>query len=557
MALESFYGGKQGVSPVIKASFEYVSTKDPAYTAKLGLNKQTKLTKTEAYRLRAAGIKKDSNTLYNPGDLVTWTSELLAPLTMDECFKDVNYTDVWYGELCMIDTQNKLNPNNGKIFRRTLKRYQNPNIEGITDVDALYAEYIGQIVGPSGGVPNLDLGGLDGERKKAIGKLPTFDTDPTVDETHSIDNTNWDYAYPTEQDNGEFLITTEKPTDIDDIALLKMGDGKNIEMVPGWDGGDIFNDTIEYTWCNVRRNLDNSNEDSALIYLGFKIPYVSYTVAGTEEYYTYSGEIFEDKSSTPDKEDYHPFYKNYLFHIPRGARGIGPEKFFLVTPDNKNSILGTNTLYDFDAIKYDQTKDKYSIDTNKTKAPTSETYWVGMWTLYNPKTSNKTSVYQYLGDYKDIKSVRVETDKSKPDYGQIYITYSNDQDDETPIDNKLPLPQSISYNNDGTLTFTMVGNKKIITDGKFKEIESIENDSNNTNKLIIKYTNGATQSVDIPLPTDINTNDIEIDTNNSTDNYSANKTIFKEIKLVNINDSDNDNNNDTPLKKFWELTVNN
>lgn len=553
MALESFYGGKQGVSPVIKASFEYVNTQDPAYATRLG--DTTKLTKTEAYRLRAASIKKDDNTLYNPGDLVTWTSDLLAPLTMDECFKDVNYTDVWYNELCIIDTQNKLNPNNGKIFRRTLKRYQNPNTEGITDVDALYAEYIGQIVGPSGGVPNLDLGSLDAERKKAIGKLPTFDTDPIIDENHPIDNTNWDYAYPTEQDNGEFLITTEKPTSIDDIALLKMGDGKNIEMVPGKDG-DIFNDTIEYTWCNIRRNLDNSNEDSALIYLGFKIPYVSYTVAGTEEYYTYSGEIFEDKSSTPDREDYHPFYKNYLFHIPRGTRGIGPEKFFLITPDNKNSILGTNTLYNFDAIKYNQAEDKYSINTNKTKTPTSETYWVGMWTLYNPKTSNTTSVYQYLGDYKDIKSVRVETDKNKPDYGQIYIIYSDDQDNEIPINNKLPLPKEISYKNDGTLEFTMADGATIITDGNFKEIESIVNDPNNTNKLIIKYTNNTTQSIDIPLPTDINTNDIEINTN-SGNNYLANKTIFKEITLININDNDDNNGNDTPLKKFWELTVNN
>ena len=33
MSLDSFYGGKQGVSPVVKARFKYVDTNDPAYIA--------------------------------------------------------------------------------------------------------------------------------------------------------------------------------------------------------------------------------------------------------------------------------------------------------------------------------------------------------------------------------------------------------------------------------------------------------------------------------------------------------------------------------------------
>ena len=558
MALESFYGGKQGVSPVIKASFEYVNTQDPAYTARL--DKPTKLTKTEAYRLRAAGKKNENNELYKPGDEVTWNADLLASLTMDECFKDVNYTDVWYGELCIIDTQNKLNPNNGKIFRRTLKRYQNPNTEGITDVDALYAEYIGQIVGPSGGVPNLDLGNLDAERKKAIGQLPTFDIDPTVDETHPIDNTNWDYAYPTGQDNGEFLITTEKPTSIDDIALLKMSDGKNIEIVPGKDN-NTYNDTIEYTWCNVRRNSDNSNENSALIYLGFKIPYPWFDIEREEIPYwnTRSNLLVHTQKGTDNKE--HPFYHNLHFYIPRGARGIGPEEIFIVGKDGKSK---PETLYDFDAIQYNIETDTYSVNNNKQKDSTELelTYWVAKWRLYNPKMGNTEpiSVYQYLGTYKDIKSISVDTNRflsngnANPNYGQMYITYS-DSGQAVKINNKLPLPKNISYNNDGTLTFTMADGAAIITDGNFREIKSIENNPDNTKELIIKYTDNTTQSVEIPLPTNVNTNDIEIDTNDSSNNYLANKTIFKEITLVNINDNDNDNNNDTPLKEFWNSTM--
>ena len=33
MSLDSFYGGKQGASPIVKARFKYVDTKDPAYIA--------------------------------------------------------------------------------------------------------------------------------------------------------------------------------------------------------------------------------------------------------------------------------------------------------------------------------------------------------------------------------------------------------------------------------------------------------------------------------------------------------------------------------------------
>lgn len=33
MALESFYGGRPGITPVIKKSFKYIDTQDPAYLA--------------------------------------------------------------------------------------------------------------------------------------------------------------------------------------------------------------------------------------------------------------------------------------------------------------------------------------------------------------------------------------------------------------------------------------------------------------------------------------------------------------------------------------------
>ena len=61
MSLDSFYGGKQGVSPVVKARFKYVDTEDPAYKAAI------------ASGIKEADLKDD---------------------TMELCFKDSDYTQV-------------------------------------------------------------------------------------------------------------------------------------------------------------------------------------------------------------------------------------------------------------------------------------------------------------------------------------------------------------------------------------------------------------------------------------------------------------------------------
>jgi len=58
-----------------------------------------------------------------------------------------NYTAVHYDEYVMINTINKNNPDNGKLYRRG---YNFTNDMG-------GAEYIGTIVGPSGNAPLLKM----------------------------------------------------------------------------------------------------------------------------------------------------------------------------------------------------------------------------------------------------------------------------------------------------------------------------------------------------------------------------------------------------------------
>lgn len=380
MALESFYGGKPGVSPVIKARFKYIDTNDAAYTTAISNGK---------------------------------TPDELKPFTMSKCFADLSYKDVWYDELCIIDTDNKFNPNNGKIYRRTLE----PN-------NGLHAEYLGQIVGPSGGAAKISIGSIDNAKAEAVKDVK--------------EENQYVYIDSNQEQN------TNPPADANAIATLTTSTtGNNITMVPGKEpNSNTYHNEIRYTWCNVRRNGNNSLED-VWLYLGFEIPYTSWDVqTQTIDYWDNRTSLITDGFTTE-----HPFYHNLTFYIPRGTRGIGPEEIFLVGKENGKQLNIDNEedeekeytpLYSFDVIDY--TNDVYSIKPsngtqyyenthpsfenddplkpNTWEQLSSKTYWVAKYILYNPKLGSANnvpkyyndSVYIYLGDYKDIKSVNLKPD---------------------------------------------------------------------------------------------------------------------------------------------------
>lgn len=482
MSLESFYGGKQGVSPVIKNRFKYINVDDEAYKDRI--NQETRLTYDEYLCLRDNKIepywstkwedllekdKQDENKTKPP--LIEWTATKLKPFTMDECLKDVNYTDVWYGELCIIDTDSKYNPNNGKLYRRTLKQVDNKNAK---TEDTAYAEYIGQIVGPMGGVSKFVFGSVDSARKMAVGELPTYSNDHVTDE-EPLNIANWDYLYQ----NAENEISTTPPTGelggsaarYDDIAILTSNNiianeenlkNFSIKTVPGIeldengipkkeivDGKEvpIYNDEIKYAWCNVVRKDDDKNLD-AWVYMGFDIPYTVYESKAVNIPYWLNLDSVGYSKDTHDPK--HPFYHNLHFYVPRGTRGIGPEEI-MVVGEGFNSLPENTNLYPLGDIVYNSTTDEYSLKSNaqpvipqttqlkddkhtEDSQKNSTSYWVAKWTLYNPKqvegnvglkdapeedpTAYET-VYVYLGNYRDIHNISLDDD------GTFSINYSD------------------------------------------------------------------------------------------------------------------------------------
>lgn len=147
--MESFYGGRQGASFIIKKSFKYIDKQDPAYLADLAIGIEDERTRNpkpvesdypdDRDAWLSAVEQWEQNT-------ASWANMNLEPYIMYHNLSNTWYKDVWYNEYCIIDTANKNNPNNGKIFRRVLPTEGNSNLP---------YEEIGTIVGPSSGAAML------------------------------------------------------------------------------------------------------------------------------------------------------------------------------------------------------------------------------------------------------------------------------------------------------------------------------------------------------------------------------------------------------------------
>lgn len=388
MSLESFYGGKQGISPVIKNSFEFIDVNDPAYQAALASGR---------------------------------TATELLPLTMDLCFENVNYKDVWYDELCIIDTVNKNNPNNGKLFKRTLKS------TGDTG-ENLCAEYIGRIVGPAGTNPFFSFGNLD--YVSAQGTTDKINLAPEMQVSYPID-TAGNISSAKTQINGD----VEEQINI--VPAIQSASIGNTMLVPGKQGSN-YNDSIKYTWLNV---LDDTRETPthSIVYMGFQIPYPILEI--DSETIDWMNNASIEKRDTGGHIFYHPWHLT----IPRGVRGNAAtnirltkwEEFNIGTSDTQNNP----TLYNFNDFE-STTSGVYYIKSNpvgppypwaddESKKPTlrSSYIWVYDYTFYdteaydNPSTAGITEISKtytfYLGSYKEITNVELNDD------GTLIFHYSN------------------------------------------------------------------------------------------------------------------------------------
>ena len=305
MSFSSFYGGRQGASFIIVKQFDGLDIPQAAgsYVYKV---KYLAVTTDEQYFIYDNGfIEKNAN---NYSDYI-WKAQALDGSTVDtkpdaagtgptsqqvldiayaegmrQCFEQGGDTTdiVNYGEYVIIDTIDKNDPDNGKVYRRGINFDYNPDTNPLAG-----AEYIGQIVGPQGVSPEL----------------------------------NFDHYQDIIDEYGA-------------AAPRKTYDEANEDIVPGSyidDGVREFNDEIKYTYVTIKDAFNNVK--GCLI--GFQLPYLIQDLEAqsmspyenravdpdTGKYYNYDL-ITEDPTQYIDDKWIHPFYQKWQIKIPSGYHGV-------------------------------------------------------------------------------------------------------------------------------------------------------------------------------------------------------------------------------------------
>lgn len=397
MEYNSFYGGRRGASFVIVKNYKVISPDDNRIDdmIKIDLELDESSTITETQR-----------------------EEWLLDNCMIYCFKQGGgYKTVNYDEYVLIDTTNKNDKDNGKIYRRGYE-YNN---------DMGGAVYIGQIVGPAGMAPHVEMTTIE-----EVNELAS-------DENLSIVDINGEHLY--RKTEGEYAPTEN--------------------LVPGQyydeDGTEKFNDSIKFAACSVR----DANSHLTTAYIGFIIPYpvLQYTAESVSPYYHRSdaeNQEMENWDETGDTTDFnndklvvrtddlsHPFFSRWNISVPKGKQGDTLKNFRITTVAAEDSK--EIKLQNYEGIE----DDRNTTDVNKRQILVYDYYTYG-------RDAGGDPVALYLGDYNVIDNFRIDDD------GTVTIDYSHDDQDVYP--NLFKWIKSISLNEDTGL-FEIIFNYDEEADG--------------------------------------------------------------------------------------------
>lgn len=312
-----------------------------------------------------------------------------------------NFTEVWYSEYCLISTKNKNNPDNGKVFKRGLD-YQNPQTAG--------SIFVGQIVGPSSGTPFFQVDTIDNVTSMSMKALEenTYRRYPISQNADGTVITNWK-----QDDNGNWH---------DAGGTLKKDFKFNIQnrtLVPGKDGTS-FNDDIEYTWVNIRK--DDEDADS-WFYVGMKFPYtvIDYKAHAVSQYDA-AGNIRKDVDMTSisridDKT--HPFWEYWDMGIPKGLKGDTLRNLKVIEMEEKLR----NKVYATEHITVDSTTGLATVGQSgypNMEDDIAKHRQIVVYELYiYDKQINPDPILIYLGDFNIIKDITLN------DKGTLTVSYTH------------------------------------------------------------------------------------------------------------------------------------
>lgn len=305
--------------------------------------------------------------------------------------KGPTYKDVWYGQYAILDTPNKNDKTNGQIYRRGLD-YSNKSGG---------AEYVGQIVGPSSGTPYFAIDSLKGAQ--AHGQKDLADNEYR--------------KYPTGRDSdGNFITTSASGTpavfdyDVDD----DLRPGKYVDE----EGVEKFNDTIQYTWVNIRK--DNADADS-WFYVGWSFPYtvIDYKIHQTSPYDPSTGNVLSDATEIARVDDgTHPYYEYWNLGLPKGIKGDTLRNLRVISAADEPTIYSVDNIT-VDAKSGETTFGDPGYDGQEDDVANGRKILVCDYYVYDKQMLPSKKVI-FLGDYNVISGVRVDAD------GTVRVDYTHD-----------------------------------------------------------------------------------------------------------------------------------
>ena len=373
------------------------------------------------------------------------------------------YKTVGYDEYVIIDTVDKNDIDNGKIYRRGYDF--NNEVGG--------AEYIGQIVGPDGAAPHVEM--------------------KTYQEV-------------------EDLYAEHGPVDPATGDEYRKSEGEyapSVNLVPGeWieDGEEKFNDAIKWVTCSIR----DEHSNSSTVHVGFIIPYmvVNYTAKSVDPYFHRSNETEKfDNERLVYREDnkQHPYYESWHLDIPKGIKGDAIKNLRVTTvaecneehPGWLQEYAGMSDDEVTEAIKKERkimVYDYYHFDKEAEGEPVS--IYLGD---YNEITNidlaeNGTLTIDYSHNDEDVwdrafkwvKSVQLDTET-----GHFTMEFNHDQDvngEPTIYETDLRWVKDIEFQENGSvnLVYTTNTDPGLEYDRLIKWIKEVTLDPE-TGKLTVKY----------------------------------------------------------------------
>ena len=356
------------------------------------------------------------------------------------------YTAVHFDQHVMINTVNKNDPDNGKIYRRGYDF--NNNMGG--------AEFVGTIVGPAGHAPMIQLATIAEVGRKAA-----------------------EEGYEERRSSGSYSVT-----------------GAN--LVPGKKTDGTFNDAITWECCSIR----NENDEDSTAYIGFTFPYTVIDVeASTIEPYI-SGK-YADVSGAYRNDDYmHPFYEQWHLDIPKGVKGdafknlkvqiadmsIEPYEGQAEDINNQEKVI-VYEYYCYDEYKNGAPKKYYLGDYNVIKDITIAAD--GTITISYNHSGNKT----FTKLMKWIRSLSLTAD------GTLIINY-NTGEIQSITNNKIKWINSVSTENGRTLVFTYnddTTDSVNLTLPNNISINTGDIEGEGNQKIKVDWTNGDSQDIGNPI----------------------------------------------------------